>query len=282
MLIVSYNTSIIFGHLIVKKLLKNWFRNKFAGDYKFKIVQESVKTYPKTTSLMVWSILAPETIKIVILTLSDMTFAQYYLPSIVPYFVQSFLYALIGTGINHLGETDYSDKSFSNLSTFEKVEFVATMCFIFITIVIFIIFGVIIKRKLKEYKEKMESIEKSKDKIENEYIDEEDSLDRIKNTGCYNIDNFENMKVYSGAFNDQEMVNLSNHYNKLHTETNGLNFEDMIDSRGGLSESKYLYDDEKKCDNSGSDWSFNNKIDIIISDSPIKSNGGMKMESEAR
>lgn len=163
-LIVSYYCAILGGYLITLKIQKNWILSKISDDYRFKIIQNSAKESPKMTSLMVWSVQMPETIKIVVQTLSDISFCDYILPSIPAYIVQSGLYAFIGTGLEKLASPDKKEsRSFWELSGVEQFEFVASIMFVVLTIVIFSVFGWIIRKKLKEYKEMMDKSKKGEE-----------------------------------------------------------------------------------------------------------------------
>lgn len=63
------------------------------------------------------------------------------------------LYALIGTKLNNFNIGGGKGRGWAELSEVDKVELVASGVFVGLTVAILGVFGVVIRRKLKEYKE---------------------------------------------------------------------------------------------------------------------------------
>jgi hypothetical protein len=85
MLLLTYNLSLITGYFLINKCFRQWFLAKVSDDYRFHLIQDSVKSNPKTTALMVWSVLVPETLKMAVLCLTGLGFWEYWIPSIPMY-----------------------------------------------------------------------------------------------------------------------------------------------------------------------------------------------------
>jgi uncharacterized membrane protein YdjX (TVP38/TMEM64 family) len=81
-LLISYYVSIVLGYFIIRRWLREWFLRVLKDDYRWKLVQDSVRENPKTTSFMVWSVLMPETIKMAVLGLAGLNLYEYLMPSI--------------------------------------------------------------------------------------------------------------------------------------------------------------------------------------------------------
>jgi hypothetical protein len=81
-LLSSYYVALVLGYYIIRRWFRDWFLGKLKDDYRWKLVQDSVKANPKTTSFMVWSVLMPETIKMAVLGLAGLSLYEYLMPSI--------------------------------------------------------------------------------------------------------------------------------------------------------------------------------------------------------
>lgn len=103
-LLISYYVSIVLGYFIIRRWLREWFLRVLKDDYRWKLVQDSVRENPKTTSFMVWSVLMPETIKMAVLGLAGLNLYEYLMPSIPMFVLQSALYSLIGTSLHSMNE----------------------------------------------------------------------------------------------------------------------------------------------------------------------------------
>lgn len=164
---LSYECSVVAGYFTTRWWFLEKFKKRWSGDYRFKMIKDSVKKRPIGYSSLCWMIIIPDIMKMILLVLADVGFWTYFLTSIPQYALQSFLYAFTGTTLKDFKDKSDHNGGFWNMTVSEKVQFVSTCFFIIASFVIIFVWGVWITRKMNQYK----LLEMEKEKL----LDEESS-----------------------------------------------------------------------------------------------------------
>lgn len=75
---ISYECSVIAGYFGIKFWFYESFKKKFQDDYRLKMIKDSVSKNPIMYGSLVWMIVIPDIMKMICLTLADVSFVTYF------------------------------------------------------------------------------------------------------------------------------------------------------------------------------------------------------------
>lgn len=155
--------------VIDRYLLYDYMERKLEKNLMYIIIKEQAEHRPLATSFVVHFLFLPMAFKNHLVPLTKIKFWQYLIPSVIFYFIYSFLLCMIGNGISQVEEIT-SRKGFSDSSLIEQLFLIFVVTLVIFTLLVMCVlaylgkkrFNVLKKEKILEEKLRLKKIIKLK------------------------------------------------------------------------------------------------------------------------